>query len=119
VIAGLSRLRVYLDQTDHLNDRELYATLWRDVLRTDVPAVDEIGFNNHVGLLSSGTEEQTAVYLRYYADEDVRRDWVKDFPDCDLPPREDPPDNRDRLLPRPRQEHRPEALEWLRARTRR
>ena len=52
VIAGLSRLRVYLDQTDHLNDRELYATLWRDVLRLDVPAIDEIGFNNHVSLLS-------------------------------------------------------------------
>ena len=115
VIAGLSRLRVYLDQTDHLNDRELYATLWRDVLRTDVSAVDEIGFDNHVALLSTGSEEQTAVYLRYYADKDERRDWVKDFSDWDLPLHEDPPYNRDRLLPRPRHERGPEALEWLRA----
>jgi hypothetical protein len=61
VIAGLSRLRVYLDQTDHLNGRELYATLWRDVLRADVPAIDEIGSNNHVGLLSPGSEEQMEV----------------------------------------------------------
>jgi hypothetical protein len=109
VIAGLSRLRVYLDRTDHLNDRELYATLWRDVLRTDVPAVDEIGFNNHVGLLSTGSEEQTAVYLRYYADEGERRDWMKDFPDWDLPPHEATPYDRDRLLPRPRHEHGPES----------
>jgi hypothetical protein len=115
VIAGLSRLRVYLDQTDHLNDRELYATLWRDVLRTDVPAIDEIGFNNHVGLLSPGSEEQTEVYLRYYADEDERKDWVKDSSDCDLPPHEDPPYHRDLLLPRICHEHGPEALEWLRA----
>ena len=91
VIAGLSRLRVYLDQTDHLNDRELCATLWRDVLRTDVSAVDEIGFDNHVALLSTGSEEQTAVYLRCYADEDERRDWVKDFSDWDLPLHEDEP----------------------------
>ena len=115
VIAGLSRLRVYLDQTDHLNDRELYATLWRDVLRTDVPAIDEIGFNTHAGLLSAGSEEQTELYLRYYADEDERKDWVKDSADCELPPHEDPPYNRDRLLPRPSHEHGPEALEWLRA----
>jgi hypothetical protein len=114
VIAGLSRLRVYLDQTDHLSDRELYATLWRDVLRTDVPAVDEVGFNNHVDLLSSGSDEETAIYLRYYADEDERRDWARDLRDSDLPLHEYPPYNRDRLLPRPRHEHGPEALEWLR-----
>ena len=115
VIAGLSRLRVYLDQTDHLNDRELYAALWRDVLRNDVPAIDEIGFNSHVSLLSPDIEEQTAIYLKYYADEDERRDWVNDFSDCDLPSHEEPPYNRDCLLPRPSHEHGPEALEWLRA----
>ena len=115
VIVGLSRLRVYLDQTDHLGDRELYATLWRDVLRTDTSAIDEIGFNTHVALLSSGSEEETEVYLRYYADEDERRGWVKEFSDYDLPPHEDPPHNRDPILPRPGHERGPEALEWLRA----
>lgn len=44
VLAELAKLRTYLDQTNHLGDRELYATLWRDVLREDVPAIDEIGF---------------------------------------------------------------------------
>lgn len=115
VIAGLSKLRVYLDQTDHLNDRELYTTLWRDVLRTEVPAIDEIGFNSHVGLLTPGDDEHTAVYLRYYADEDERRSWIEDFGVSDLPVHEDPPYNRDQLLPRPSHERGPEALEWLRA----
>jgi hypothetical protein len=81
----------------------------------EVPAIDEIGFNNHAGLLSPGSEKQMEVYLRYYADEDERKDWVRDSSDCDLPPHEDPPYNRDRLLPRPCHEHGPEALEWLRA----
>ena len=115
VIAGLSKLRVYLDQTDHLNDRELYAMLWRDVLRTEVPAIDEIGFNSHVGLLTPGDDEHTAVYLKYYADEDERRNWIEDFGVSDLPVHEDPPYNRDQILPRPSLERGPEALEWLRA----
>jgi len=113
VIAGLASLRVYLNQTDHLSDRELYATLWREVLRTDVPAIDEIGFNHHVDLLSGGGEHEMALYLRYYADEEERRNWVKDFPDTELQPREAPSHNRDRLLPRPHHEAGPEALEWL------
>jgi hypothetical protein len=53
--------------------------------------------------------------LRYYADDEVRKDWAKDFPDSELPPHETPPYDRDRLLPRPPDEQGPEALEWLRA----
>ena len=45
VIAGLASLRVYLDQTDHLSDRELYTKLWHDILREQTPAIDEIGFS--------------------------------------------------------------------------
>ncbi len=54
VLAELAEWRTFLDETDHLSDRELYATLWRDVLRADVPAIDEIGFNHCVDLLSNG-----------------------------------------------------------------
>jgi hypothetical protein len=89
VIAGLSSLRVYLTQTDHLSDRDLYAKLWREVLRTDVPAIDEIGFNDHVDLLWGGGEHE--------------------------PPHEGPSSNRDPLLPRPDDGEGPEALGWLRA----
>jgi hypothetical protein len=37
--------------------------------------------------------------LKYYADEDARRDWLKDFPDYDIPVHENPPYDRDRDLP--------------------
>lgn len=116
VLAGLTKLRVYLDHTDHLSDRELYAKLWHDTLRTDVPAIDEIGFSNHVQLLQAdGTEPETSIYFRYFADEEWRRDWVKEDPTYAMPPHENPPFNRDCLLPCADYEGMPEAVEWLRA----
>ena len=113
VLAELANVRTYLDHTDHLGDRELYATLWRDVLREDVPAIDEIGFNQCVNLLSNGGAEETLPYLKYYADDEERQQWMKDFPDDVMPERADPPYNRDCLLPRPGHELGPEAREWL------
>lgn len=116
VLAGLAELRVYLDHTDHLSDRELYAKLWRDTLRSDVPAIDEIGFNSQVQLLlCTGDEPETSLYLRYFADEAWRTDWQKDNPDYEMPPHEDPPFNRDCFIPCPDYEGLPEAAEWLRA----
>ncbi len=115
VLHGLSQLRVYLDETDHLSDRELYTTLWNDVLRTEVPAIDEIGFNARVQLLSTGGEPETTLYLKYFADRQWRDDWLKEFPDIEMPDHEDPPYDRDRLMPRPADEQGPEALAWLRA----
>lgn len=101
VIHGLARLRTYLAETDHLSDRELYAKLWNDVLREEVPAYDEIGFRHHVGLLSNGGEPETTLYLKYFADDQYRRGWLEQFPDYAMPSHEDPPHSRDHLLPRP------------------
>ena len=85
-------MRTYLDQTNHLGDRELYATLWRDVLREDVPAIDEIGFNHCVNLLSTGgAAADTLLVLEDYADDEERQQWMKDFPDDVMPERADPP----------------------------
>lgn len=112
VLVELANVRTYLDQTNHLGDRELYATLWRDVLREDVPAIDEIGFNHCVNLLSNGGAKETLLYLKYYADDEERQQWKKDFPD-DVMEHADPPYNRDCLLPRPDHELGPEAREWL------
>src|SRR5829696_3251876 len=47
VLAGLDKIRAYLEQTNHLSDRELYAKLWHDTLRGETPAIDEIGFTSH------------------------------------------------------------------------
>ncbi len=106
VIRALAEIRVFLNYTDHLSDRELYSTLWHRVLNQEVPAIDEIGFNEHVDLSLAGDDDWSVVHLRYYADEDDRLAWSRDFPDDAIPAHEDPPYDRDRLLPQPYGERR-------------
>jgi len=101
VIQKLALLRVFIEQTDHLSDRELYTYLWTDALREETKAFSGVGNGAwHIQLLSSGSEEDNHLYLKYYADEDWRRHWHKDFPEDSIPAHEDPPYDRDRLLPR-------------------
>jgi hypothetical protein len=114
VIAGLAALRVHLDDTDHLSDRELYARLWHEYLRGETPVNNEIGFNSTLGIMPDGVEPDTSEFLRYYADEDERQRWMKDDPEYEMPAHEDPPYDRDALLPCADYEM-PDALAWLRA----
>ncbi len=102
VIHGLALLRVFLDDTDHLSDRELYTELWSDILREEVKAVplDEDGAY-HVSPLGGCSEEDIQLQMKYYADEDWRQRFQKEFPDFVMPEHEDPPHDRDRFLPRP------------------
>jgi hypothetical protein len=103
VVGGLARARVFLSQTDHLSDRELYTQLWGDTLREpvkDMPLDESAAW--HIDLLSGGGEENTRLYLKYYADEEIRRHWLADFPDDKVPPHEEPPYDRDRHLPQAR-----------------
>jgi hypothetical protein len=113
VIHAMARRRVYIDQTDHLSDRELYSSLWHDILREEVPAIDEIGFNTEVQLSGDG-EPGTYLYFRHYAAERDRQIWLRDFPDYEMPAHEDPPYSRDWLLPSPYSAPPAEAREWLR-----
>jgi len=102
VIHALALLRVFIEQTDHLSDRELYGTLWIDCLREeskDLPPSANSAC--HIPILGACSEEDILLDLKYYADEDERRQWQEDFPDYSLPEHEDPPYDRDRLLPRP------------------
>jgi hypothetical protein len=99
-IRGLAMLRTFLYNTDHLSDRELYEELWHEVLREETPDLP-VNDNTicHIDLVSSGSEHDNELYLRYYADEENRRRWAKDWPDDAMPEHEALPYDRDRHLP--------------------
>jgi hypothetical protein len=99
IIEALAGMRVFITSTNHLSDRQLYDRLWRYSLREEQPIVP--GSTDHVDLVSSGSEEDIHAWMKYYADQDTRRDWLKDFPDYEMPAHEDPPFDRDRHLPQP------------------
>lgn len=102
VIHALALMNSYLEHTDHLSDRELYSLLWNDVLREetvmDSPTADLIC---HIDLIGSGSEADSQLYLKYYADENERIHWLNAFPNDPMPNQESPPYDRDRLLPKP------------------
>jgi len=99
VIEALARKRVFIESTNHLNDRELYTLLWGEELREDVPDMvfDEYSAW-HIDLIGSGSDEDTYLWMKYYADEETRRQWMKDWPDYEMPDHEDPPYDRDGRL---------------------
>ncbi|HZS44399.1 MAG TPA: hypothetical protein VFC63_04810 [Blastocatellia bacterium] len=100
VIEKLARLRVFITSTDHLSDRELYSYLWNDSLREESPRPDLDEYSAwHLDLVSSGSEEHIYLWMKYYADEETRKQWKADWPDYEMPPHEDPPYNRDEFLP--------------------
>ena len=102
VIHKLALLRVFIEQTDHLNDRELYSHLWTDSLREETKALPPASDSAwHIQILGGGSEEDNWLYLKYYADDASRRQWQEDFPNDPVPAHEDPPYDRDRLLPKP------------------
>ena len=102
VIQKLALLHVFIEQTDHLSDRELYTHLWTDSLREETKALP-VAANSacHIQMLGSGSEEDNLLYLKYYADDAWRQQWHKDFPRDPIPRHEDPPYDRDRVLPKP------------------
>jgi hypothetical protein len=99
-IRSLAILRMFLYSTSHLSDRELYEELWHDVLREEGPIMPLSNDSAwHIDLVSSGSEEDNLLYLRYYADEETRQRWAKDWPGSNIPTSETPPYDRDRHLP--------------------
>lgn len=108
VIRQLARRRVFLERTNHLSDRELYARLWHQSLRdehADLPVDESNAW--HIGLLGGCTEADVFLEHKFYATDSERRDWLESFPDYAMPAHENPPFDRDRYLPKA--EYRPLA----------
>ena len=100
IIDRMASLGAYLHSTNHLSDRELYSYLFNEGLREDaVLFPEDPSFASHIDLVSSGSEEDIFLWMKYYADDATRQQWLKDFPDYEMPPREEPPFDRDQDLP--------------------
>src|SRR5262245_10764260 len=101
IFEALASVNTFFINTDHYSDRELYTHLWEDTLReVSVLMPAEAGFNCTYDLVSSGSEEDIQAWLKYYANEETRQHWAKDFATDIMPPHEDPPYDRDRHLPK-------------------
>lgn len=101
VIHRMASLGAYLHNTNHLSDRELYSYLFDDGLREPTVLFPENpGFVYGLDVLGSGSDEDMQLYMRFYADDEYRKQWGKDFPDFEMPPREVPSHDRDKDLPK-------------------
>lgn len=101
MISVLARLEVYLANTDHLSDRELYTSLWAEGLHQEIAVTDHAPrLPCTLDMLASGSARDIYLHLKHYADEDYRRSWAEQFPEDDIPAHEDPPFDRDRTLPK-------------------
>ena len=100
VVHALSQVGTFLHSTNHLSDRQLYTDLWADLFHEPVVLIpDNPDYAYHLDMIGSGSEEHIALYLKYYADEEERQRWRAEWPSEDIPEHEDPPYDRDRLLP--------------------
>jgi hypothetical protein len=102
LIDGLAGLRVFLENTGHLDDRALYEKLWTDCLNEFTWDMSQCTNGAmHLDLIGSGSEEDTRIWLQYYADDQQRKEWADQFPDDPVPPKKEPVCDRDQELPRP------------------
>ncbi|MEM9186282.1 MAG: hypothetical protein AAGB00_07300 [Planctomycetota bacterium] len=86
---------IVLDFTNHLNDRELYTIVYRDILPSYEKKIDRRGGFLHWDCANTSGAPET--WLRYYATDDERQMWAEETGDTP-PPREAPPYGR--RLPR-------------------
>jgi len=100
VIRELSELRCFLYDTDHLSERELYEWLWSSGLREESADISGMPGAWQTSPIGGGSDEDTQIWLKYYANEEDRRRWRLDFPNDQIPEREPLPFDRDRHLPK-------------------
>ncbi|HKK18487.1 MAG TPA: hypothetical protein VJ952_07370 [Opitutales bacterium] len=100
LLHALASIRIYVHFTDHLDDADLYRLLVKGALPDETPALPkDCEINTRIDAAEYGTADDpdgTETWLRYYADEQTRREW-----DGPVPPKEPLPYDRDRFLPHP------------------
>jgi hypothetical protein len=100
-IHELAERKIFLEQTDHLSDRELYAQLCTPEMKElTTQAVPDHG-SIHFDILGGYSDEDIDLYLKYYAGEPERTSWQEEWPEERIPPKETPPYKRDSELPKP------------------
>jgi hypothetical protein len=92
----------FILSTDHQSDRELYTALWERGLRDDaiLPQKKALTGGWFHDFLGGGSDEDTQIFLRYYASDEERLEHADTWPDDPMPPREKPPYHRDWRLPK-------------------
>ncbi|HWB07232.1 MAG TPA: hypothetical protein VG796_29680 [Verrucomicrobiales bacterium] len=97
LLYALAAQRVFFHGTDGLTDAALYRYLdqWLDEPHQDVPLCLEMNCRHDC----SGSEDSLE-FLKY-ADDETRAMWQEMEPEAELPPKETPPADRDRFMPRP------------------
>ncbi|GIW97610.1 MAG: hypothetical protein KatS3mg111_0943 [Pirellulaceae bacterium] len=86
-IDRLYAVRVVLEMTDHLSDRELYTVIYRDIL----PAVEKkVDLPGNYLVWRCLDESDTETWLKYYATEAERMQWFNEnggpLPEVEAPP---------------------------------
>lgn len=100
IIERMSSLGAYLLNTNHLSDRELYEHLFNEALREEATLFPENpSFGFMIDITGGCSDEDTQLFLKYYADDTYRERWARDWPDDPMPKREDAPFDRDARLP--------------------
>ena len=100
MIDRMASVGTYLLHTNHFSDRDLYEYLYHQALREETVLFPENpSYAYMIDLTGSGSEDDNQTYLKYYADEQYRRQWAHDWPDDPMPEHEEPPFDRDRFLP--------------------
>lgn len=84
-----------------MSDRDLYVRLWSSVLREPMALTpDDPDAAWHIDMSSACSDDDgVEAYLTYYADEETRRRWAEEYPDCPVLERKASPFDRDRHLP--------------------
>jgi hypothetical protein len=95
VVQKLYDKRIVLDFTDHLNDRQLYCLIYRDILPSPEKKIDSSQSYLHWDCADASGDAET--WLRYYATEEDRDHWADEY-EAELPPSEPAPFPRN--LPR-------------------